>query len=337
MICACALVLVLLGLFLLLFFLSCSGPTAVPRCLYSGSAGADRQTTKPLLVRLFLNKKRVFNPSVATNNNAVVVSARESATKNELSDVLISDDISSNASKHDVQFRQVPDFYGHIDCRLFIYKEKLWGLAHKLTGKEGLHFGMYLMDIQNERSCLLTCDSQQFMEKNWIPLVKNVSLYFVYSLVPFRLLKAADFGEQLPTELQCRDVLPPPTAPLAQHALRGSSAAVLLSDGNYLVGAHTRAEPYPAPVAYTNSLVLLSGEEPFNILKKSSPFHLEGADEATREVLANAPQAEGGHAPFYFFSGLDIVDNQALLCFGVSDEDAICVVAPLENVMALFQ
>lgn len=137
----------------------------------------------------------------------------------------------------------------------------------------------------------------QRIEKNWMSLVHNDDVFFVYSLNPFILLKYDVYTGYAKKVFEKRysDL---------RTDLRGTSTFVKFG-GKYIGISHRKNSSF----FYTHQLVILEGEYPFNIQKVSRDFILY-----RDEIIFITNKIP---FPFIqFISGLEIDDGKLILTYG---------------------
>jgi hypothetical protein len=84
--------------------------------------------------------------------------------------------------------------HGLEDIRLFNYNEQVYFLAtqreYSSNGKSRMMMGVYDLDEKTYRDCVvLEPPTDTYCEKNWIPLVRDNELYFIYGWSPIKIGK----------------------------------------------------------------------------------------------------------------------------------------------------
>lgn len=84
--------------------------------------------------------------------------------------------------------------HGLEDVRLFNYKNQVYFIAtqreYSSNGKSRMMMGIYDLDEKTYRDCVvLEPPTDTYCEKNWIPLVKDDELYFIYGWSPIKIGK----------------------------------------------------------------------------------------------------------------------------------------------------
>lgn len=185
------------------------------------------------------------------------------------------------------------------------YTQNIMYLA--LLKKEGKEW-----KIQHETLLHPTFDSPYKIQKNWIPILKDNILYFVYSIDPFVIVRTNTMTGECDM-VRTIDVKYPFQRKENQF-LRGSTQAVPYN-GGYLALAHVTTE-----VGHT---------------KKYHHFFVH-IDSSLRNVQISNKVCFGRCAPIQFAMGLSIIGENAYITYGENDCDAKLTKMSLKEIKSLF-
>lgn len=222
-----------------------------------------------------------FNPSIVKTSNGYICNIRKSnykfdenykyitsglvSTKNDL--IYYDTDFKiKNAQRiNDCQMPYPGNFDGFEDIRLFYYNEKLHCSFSTLsaTPDRKQHICMCDLESNTKEYILLNNYGNGQIQKNWVPLVNNNNLYFIYSFFPLTVLKYDDNIKNVVLH-QCSTSI--------NNVWRGGSCAISLSeigyDGYYLCCIH---ESY-FPQYYHRFVLLKMDNNILNIINYSPQF-----------------------------------------------------------------
>jgi hypothetical protein len=166
--------------------------------------------------------------------------------------------------------------------------------------------------VRHETLLYPSFDSPYKIQKNWIPILKENILYFVYSIDPFVIVQVNTMTGECDM-VRAIDVRYPFRRKENQY-LRGSTQAVPYK-GGYLALAHITTE-----VGHN---------------KKYHHFFMY-MDSSLRNIKISDKVCFGRCAPIQFAMGLGIAGDKAYITYGESDCDAKLTTMPLKDIEALF-
>jgi predicted GH43/DUF377 family glycosyl hydrolase len=232
----------------------------------------------------------LFNPSIVEFGTNFLVSARQSNLINkndgdcrieDLEGRVISECVLAEYSRDfqkirefSLNFGPIPkeekrQFCGIEDIRLFDWDGKIWLIgaavfrdsrSRKNIVKQCLARldGETLSELQNFDSPL-----KRDIEKNWIPLVRNSELFFVYRFQPLGMLELQSAGQLVTIK---------PLAEGTDFDIRGGTPFIRWH-GVWLTLVHSNRMDHAGKVYYTHNLLVLDDE--FDIFEISEPFFIE--------------------------------------------------------------
>jgi Bacterial protein of unknown function (HtrL_YibB) len=213
-----------------------------------------------------------FNPSIIKTTNGYVCNVRKSNYKFDHNyKYMGSGFVHTNNSlvkfNKDLKINEITEmprhkmpypgnFDGWEDIRLFYYKNELHGSFTALSATRDNLQHICISNFQTSTSSYTLLDGygNNKCQKNWVPIVINSSLYFIYSFYPLTVLK---FDENKKNVIlhQC-------SLPGTYNKWRGGSPAISLLElgleyeGFYLCVIHESSFP-----KYTHKFVLLKANE----------------------------------------------------------------------------
>jgi len=192
------------------------------------------------------------------------------------------------------------------DVRLFFWKNKLWGLGSAYRFDRDANT-MVLFRLHGTRvadATFLPSPRGRSKEKNWVPLVANDELHFIYGHSPPEIYRY-DAPSTL-TQLRL-------TENLALEGWSGSSCAVPWGDG-YIGILHKRGYLAPDQIFYVHRLAAYDAS--LEVWYLGEPFHFEKIG-------------------IEFCAGLAITEKCALLSYGLDDDKAFIVKLSLPDFIKL--
>lgn len=203
------------------------------------------------------------------------------------------------------------DRYSHglEDIRLFEYNGKLCFISTNVNyspnGKNRMLIGEYNINKLSYENCrVLEPPTDTYCEKNWIPIVKNNELNFIYSWSPIQIGKLMNDNKTLEI-IQTYEIIEPNF-----RKVRGSS--IFIEDGNTLLGiVHFSEEMKPRH--YYHMLVRLE-KNTFKPLSYSEPFCFQ-------------------HYGVEFCIGFTILNNDYVFWVSKKDNDTVMVTIPREEIL----
>lgn len=187
------------------------------------------------------------------------------------------------------------------DPRPFYLHGHIWCVFARPDRTARISYTMHLARVapNTQRIVTLTCDKMRRVEKNWVPLVHDDTLYLLYSLSPVHRVLRCDTASG-----QCVDVHHEESARLP--ALRGGSQAVACGDA-YVGVAHTTETATRFPYrAYVHYFYLLAPQPPFAVQALSPPWIFP-------------PHFYDAKDWIQFCSGLSLQGDDFVLTYGVGD------------------
>jgi len=256
----------------------------------------------------------LFNPSIVEFGANFLVSARQSNLVNKNDGDCRIEDLEGRVTskcliseysrdfqkirEFSVNFGSIPkienqQFCGIEDIRLFDWDRKIW-----ISGSA------VFRDLRSRKNIVKQClarldgenlaDFQIFdsplnsdMEKNWIPLIRNSELFFVYRFQPLGIL-ALRAARQL--------VVIKPLAKNPDFNIRGGTPFVRWH-GFWLSLVHSNRMEYAGKWYYTHNFLVLDDE--FDIFEISEPFFIERSG---IEYAAGLVASDGGVYLTYGFA-----------------------------------
>jgi hypothetical protein len=167
--------------------------------------------------------------------------------------------------------------------------------------------------VRHETLLYPSFDSPYKIQKNWIPILKENVLYFVYSIDPFVIVRANTTTGECDMVRTINNVKYPFQRKENQF-LRGSTQAVPYR-GGYLSLAHITTE-----VGHN---------------KKYHHFFVY-IDASLRNITISDKVCFGRCAPIQFAMGLSIIGDTAYITYGESDCHAKLTTMPLKEIESLF-
>lgn len=209
--------------------------------------------------------------------------------------------------------------YGLEDIRLFKFRDELWAVYTDVESHTNGLPGMGLLQISPEgevkQKHLLRGPEPNRVEKNWMPFVKDDSIYCIYSLNPFIVYRLDhETGQVIPFTRE------DPEEAWARLELRGSGAPVYVPGKGYLVVSHEVAYfEYKGKAGGRKYLhrFLWINDDLTNIVKVSRPFILKG--HGVEMVLA-----------------MSYHDDLVSMFCGIEDREALILEVSLDTVDKLF-
>lgn len=152
------------------------------------------------------------------------------------------------------------------DTRIFYWRNQVWGIgaiSRKIGAQEVA--AQTLCRIENAKVVevfFLDSPVGGRLEKNWIPIVEDDELRFIYSFTPINLLRFKDGAAHPEKKLN----------KIREHDVRGGTP--LIEYGDYLLGlAHSAPNMWNGKRSYTHSFILFSKK--LELLEVSEPFFLQ--------------------------------------------------------------
>jgi hypothetical protein len=192
------------------------------------------------------------------------------------------------------------------DVRLFFWKNELWGLGTAYNFEYDANT-MLLFRLHGARvadAIFLPSPRGRLKEKNWIPLVANGELHFIYGHSPPEVYRY-DAPSTLTQVRQAENVV--------LEGWSGSSCAVPWGDG-YVAILHKRGYLAPNRIFYVHRLVAYDAG--LEISYVGEPFHFEKVG-------------------IEFCAGLALTKDFALLSYGLDDAKAFIVKVSLLDFVKL--
>ncbi|CAJ0855825.1 hypothetical protein AMST5_00868 [freshwater sediment metagenome] len=194
-------------------------------------------------------------------------------------------------------------YQGFEDARVFEWKGGIWLLAaarfpnaykQVLLKLEGKNVVNYIV-INSPRGVE--------MEKNWIPLVKGLQLFFIYKVAPTIVFELVN---ERSLELVKGD---PTNADEGQLELRGGTQFIPWS-GGYLGVAHDTPFQMDGMLYYTHRFIVI--DDKFRVREVSNSFFIQ-------------------HKGVEFATGMAILGGKVLISYGLQDRAAAFVSLPDET------
>jgi hypothetical protein len=192
------------------------------------------------------------------------------------------------------------------DVRLFSWKGKIWGLGTAYNFDHDANT-MLLFRLHGTRvvdATFLPSPRGRLKEKNWIPLVANDELHFIYGHSPLEVYRY-DAPSTLTQVRQAENV--------ALLGWSGSSCAVRWGD-DYVAILHKRGYFAPNQIFYIHRLVAYDAS--LEISYVGEPFHFEKIG-------------------IEFCGGLALTKDFALLSYGLDDDKASIIKVSLPDFIKL--
>jgi len=176
----------------------------------------------------------------------------------------------------------------------------------------------------------LRCGNEDRAEKNWIPFSKNGQLYFVYSILPHKVMKVERNGKCTGLVYSNYGPLTKLQAKFPGYFLSGSGQAIFVNDTDatpqlpsphYLALFHVKD---PRTHKYAHFAYRFNIDPPFQMLQVSQQLELQAA------------RAEDGGAGFAFASGIGIRDRQVVITYSSGDYESRALVLTLWKFDDLF-
>lgn len=196
--------------------------------------------------------------------------------------------------------------HGYEDARLFFCKGVWQATATVCDFTEGGQREIALLDIDAEgaivRAEVLRGPWSAHAQKNWMPLVENDSVKFVYATKPTTILtlKSEDNGHAIESPVDCT---------FGHGRLRGGSQGVKV-DGGWIFVVHDVAFP-GACRFYLHRFVLFNDQ--LQLVSMTDPFHFEKLG-------------------IEFCAGLAKIDDRLVASYAVNDGSALLAIFDLEAV-----
>ncbi len=211
----------------------------------------------------------------------------------------------------DRAFRPDPPLFpiaGFEDCRLVHHAESWWVSATvRDRDPSGVcRIALLRLDGATAVEERLLSDGRGPHEKNWMPVVDDAQLRFVYSCFPTAVVRYDDTAGTVAQEIS-------QPAPLAARSFHGGSQVIPI-DGGWLGVVHEIAHFEDGGRVYTHRWVWFDGE--WRLARYSSPFVLK----------------ERG---VEFVAGLAQRGDDLVISYGVWDREAWLATVPVPEVMSL--
>ena len=275
-----------------------------------------------------------YNPSIIKTTEGYDVICRTSNYSPPDYKTLVPNDIHANKNfflRYDKNFKllyeqEIAPIPSHLakkinkhlqieDCRIFHWNGGCW-----LVGASSIGQKHYLPKIAIAQ---LTCfdnkepvsiesftlfygPDQKRAEKNWMPLVDNQKLKFIYSYEPFMVL-------EVNIETGTSEQVLSYSSPLDFSRFRGSAAPISFENG-YLMMVHERLRKFD----YIHRFLFL--DKNFNVTKLSLPFKFTGTD-----------------IEYCTSMTIDHSGNNLVIPIGVYDKEAKILIVDLDYVKGLLQ
>ena len=288
-----------------------------------------------------INKKyKIFNPSLVKfgRDMIVVVRAEYFYSVNEKIQGAINNDPFPLRKKNNLllykiencDFRKTPlqlslqfeqknimDSFnlGFEDPRVFIRKDSLYALVSYYAYQKNVN--VYCVKISDNLQSISTMfhPTNQYIEKNWNPFIPEKDL-FVKMINPHQVIHI-NFETGLTNLLFSTESKKLSEKYPGNFCLRGSSKYIE-TDMGYLSIGHVRIEENGKLfIYYFNICYLVNKEPPYNILSFSEPFRL----------------TKNYHIEFV--SGIELVDDNVWIAYGLEDENAQISIVPIATMLDL--
>lgn len=213
--------------------------------------------------------------------------------------------------------------FGLEDCRSIMFRNKLYLICNDPSRLGFSKMKIVVIDpytnnfdsskeIKHERVISLKYDSgKDRCEKNWSPFVKGNELYLIYQVYPHTILKCDTESGICTKESQTDHKYP--------RTIRGGSPAKLWNN-SYITFGHNcysiNRKKYYTTVVYT-----FNKNYPYDITSMSDEFLFEDYNK--------------DHQVIQFVSGLEIIDDNFYISYGVQDCAPRIMIIPGKNIQTL--